>query len=54
MVREKEISLVKQPDARFLILTAQDMLVKDIETIESESLVITPKLAHLRKVVLQD
>ena len=54
MAREKEILLVKQPNARFLILSAQDELVKDIESVESESLVITPKLAHLRKVVLQE
>ncbi len=53
MVREKQIILVKQQDNRFKFITVEQDGDVDFEHLESQSLVITPKMVQLQSVVMR-
>lgn len=53
MVREKQIIIVKQQDNRFKFIHVEHEGDIDVEHLESQSLVITPKMVQLQNVVIR-
>lgn len=53
MVREKQIVLVKQQDNRFKLIPIEHEGEIDLEYLETQSLVITPRMVQLQNVVVR-
>lgn len=53
MVREKQIMLMKHEKNRFQIIPIEDAMDIDFAVLESESLVITPRMEQMKRITLR-